>query len=52
MFFCCFAAFLMLAPLFKAGNRPLPLLLLELAALGFLLTLVAVHRARSSCRAR
>ena len=45
MFFYGFAAFLMLAPLFKAGNRPLPLLLLELAALGFLLTVVAVHRA-------
>jgi len=45
MFFCLFAAFLMLAPLFKAGNRPLPLLLLELAALGFLLAIVAVHRA-------
>ena len=45
MFFCCFAAFLLLAPLYKAGNRPLPLLLLELAALGFLFAIVAVHRA-------
>jgi hypothetical protein len=45
MFFCCFAAFLLLAPLFKAGNRPLPLLLLELAALGFLFAVVAVHHA-------
>ena len=45
MFFCCFAAFLLLAPLYKAGNRPLPLLLLELAALGFLFVIVAVHRA-------
>ena len=45
MFFFCFAAFLLLAPLFKAGNRPLPLLLLELAALGFLFAIVAVHRA-------
>ena len=45
MFFCCFAAFLLLAPLYKAGNRPLPLLLLELAALGFLFAIFAVHRA-------
>ena len=45
MFFCCFAAFLLLAPLYKAGNRPLPLLLLELAAIGFLFVIVAVHRA-------
>jgi O-antigen ligase len=45
MFFCCFAAFLLLAPLYKAGNRPLPLLLLELAALGFLFTIFVVHRA-------
>jgi len=45
MFFCCFAAFLLLAPLYKAGNRPLPLLLLELAALGFLFAIFVVHRA-------
>lgn len=45
MFFCCFASFLVLAPLCKAGNRPLPLLLLELAALGVLFVIVAVHRA-------
>ncbi len=45
MFFCCFAAFLLLAPLYKAGNRPVPLLLLELAAVGFLFAIVAVHRA-------
>ena len=45
MFFFCFAAFLLLAPLYKAGNRPLPLLLLELAALGFLFVIVVVHRA-------
>jgi len=44
-FFWCFAAFLLLAPLYKAGNRPLPLLLLELAAIGFLFVIVAVHRA-------
>jgi len=40
MFFCCLAATLLLAPLFRAGNRPLPLLLLELAAIGFLLAIV------------
>ena len=45
MFFFCLAACLLLAPLYKAGNRPLPLLLLELAALGFLFVIVAVHRA-------
>ena len=36
-FFYSLVAFLLLAPLYKAGNRPLPLLLLELAAVGFLL---------------
>jgi O-antigen ligase len=45
MFFYCFAAFLLLAPLYKAGNRPVPLLLLELAAVGFLFAIVVVHRA-------
>ena len=45
MFFYCFVIFLLLAPLYKAGNRPLPLLLLELAAIGFLFVIVAVHRA-------
>jgi O-antigen ligase len=45
MFFCCFACFLVLAPLYKAGNRPLPLLLLELAAIGFLFVIVVVQRA-------
>jgi O-antigen ligase len=35
---------LLLAPLFKAGNRPLPLLLLELAAIAFLFTIVALRR--------
>jgi hypothetical protein len=44
MFFCCLAALLLLAPLFRAGNRPLPLLLLELAAIGFLLVIVVVQR--------
>jgi hypothetical protein len=43
-FFYLFSAFLLLAPLYKAANRPLPLLLLELAALGFLFAIV-VHRA-------
>jgi O-antigen ligase len=45
MFFYSFAAFLILAPLYKAGNRPLPLLLLELAATGFLVVILSVHRA-------
>ncbi len=48
-FFWLFAVFLLLAPLYKASNRPLPLLLLELAAVGFLFALVsAVRRARRS----
>jgi len=45
MFFWCFAVFLLLAPVFRAGNRPLPLLLLELAAIGLLVVNFAVHRA-------
>lgn len=44
LFFACFAAFLLVAPLYKAGNRPLPLVALELAAIGFLVVIVAVHR--------
>jgi len=44
MFFYSFAAFVLLAPLYKAGNRALPLLLLELAAIAFLFVAVAVHR--------
>jgi len=44
-FFYCFVAFLLLAPLDRAGNRPLPLLLIELGAIGFLFVVVAVHRA-------
>ena len=35
-FFWSFVLFLLLAPLYKASNRPLPLLLLELAAIAFL----------------
>ncbi|MHB8724061.1 MAG: O-antigen ligase family protein [Casimicrobiaceae bacterium] len=42
-FFFCFAAFLLLAPLYRAGNRPLPLMLLELAALGVLARIVVVR---------
>ena len=38
-FFYSFVLFLLLAPLYKGGNRALPLLLLELAAIGFLLGL-------------
>lgn len=44
MFYCSFVFFLLLAPLYKAGNRPLPLMLLELAAVGFLFVIVGVHR--------
>jgi O-antigen ligase len=44
-FFYSFAALLVLAPLYKGGNRPLPLLLIELAAIGFLFAIFAVHRA-------
>ena len=38
--FSCSSLFLLLAPLYKASNRPLPLLLLELSAIGFLVALV------------
>ncbi len=34
--FYSFIVFVLAAPLYKAGNRPMPLLFLELAALGFL----------------
>ena len=37
--FVLFVVFLLLAPLYKGGNRPLPLMLLELAAIGFLFVL-------------
>lgn len=45
MFFFCFSVFLLAAPLYKAGNRPLPLLLLELAAIGILFAIVVTQRA-------
>ncbi len=45
MFFYCFALYLLLAPLYKAGNRPVPLLVLELAAIGILFVILIVHRA-------
>ncbi len=45
MFFFCYSVFLLAAPLYKAGNRPLPLLLLELAAIGILFAIVAAQRA-------
>jgi hypothetical protein len=45
VFFSAFAVFLLASPLYKAGNRPLPLMILELAAIGFLLALVAMRRA-------
>lgn len=40
-----FVAFVLLAPLYKGGNRALALMLLELVALGFLAALAARHRA-------
>ena len=45
MFFCCLAVFLLLAPLYKAGNRPIPLIFLELAAIGLLFAIVVAQRA-------
>ena len=47
MFFWMFALFVLAAPLYKAGNRALPLLLLELAAIGLLLALTLQGRAGS-----
>ncbi len=44
-FFYSFVLFLLLAPLYKGGNRALPLLLLELAAIGFLLALTLRRQA-------
>jgi len=38
-FFYSFVVFILSAPLYKAGNRPLPLLILELAAIAFLVVL-------------
>ena len=39
----CLALFVLAAPLYRAGNRALPLLLLELAAIAFLLVLALRH---------
>ena len=44
LLFPAFAAFLILAPLYKEGITPLPLLVLELAAVGFLFEVLAVRR--------
>ena len=44
-FFYALVFFLLLAPLYKAGNRPLPLLLLELGAAGFLFVLLVARPA-------
>lgn len=44
-FFWAFLLFVLAAPLFRGGNRALPLLALELAAIGFLLVL-ALRRAQ------
>jgi O-antigen ligase len=46
-FFFLLVALLLLAPLYKAGNRPVPLLLLELGAVGFLFTLAHHGAARA-----
>jgi O-antigen ligase len=46
-FFWSFALFVLLAPLYKAGNRALPLLLLEFAAIAFLLVLALRYRGAS-----
>ena len=46
-FFWAFALFVLLAPVYKAGNRAWPLLLLELAAIGFLLALALRQRGAS-----
>jgi len=43
-FFYSFALLLLAAPLYKAGNRAVPLLLLELAAIALLLALALGHR--------
>jgi O-antigen ligase len=40
----CLALFVLAAPLYRAGNRALPLLLLELAAIAFLLVLALRHQ--------
>lgn len=45
-FFFLFVVFVLLAPLYKASNRPLPLLLLELSAIAFLVALVRCGAAR------
>lgn len=47
-FFYAFSLLLLLAPLYKAGNRPLPLLLIELAAIGLLVTLAACGALRAT----
>jgi O-antigen ligase len=44
-FFYSFLVFLLLAPLYKGGNRVLPLLLLEIAAVGFIFVVAGVQRA-------
>ena len=46
-FFWSFAVFVLLAPLYKAGNRALPLLLLEFAAIAFLLVVALRYRGAS-----
>jgi hypothetical protein len=44
LFFLCFAAYVLVAPLYYASVDTLPLLLLELAAIGFLFMVVVVRR--------
>ncbi len=43
-FFWAFVAYLLFAPLYKAGNRPFPLLVLELGAVGFLFIVFALPK--------
>jgi hypothetical protein len=50
-FFFFLVVFLLLAPLYKAGDRPIPLLLLELGAVGFLFTLAHHVAARPAVAA-
>ena len=50
-FFFLFVVFVIGAPLYKASNRPLPLLLLELAAIGFLFVLARRGVARAALEA-
>lgn len=45
LFFLCFAAYILVAPLYYASVSTVPLLLLELAAIAFLFVVLVLHRA-------